>query len=74
MTSNETTPTVTRGFSIRCVCCGTADGYRQLFLEDLNTIRCTECEEEFSVDDLREQVSQSTRLLKWIDSVPPLPE
>ncbi len=63
-----TQTTKTASLNVRCLCCGSIDGSRRLDLDDLATLTCSECSDEFTVDDLRATVAEATRLLKWIDA------
>jgi len=66
----KTATKTARGFQLRCLNCGTSDGTRYLYLDRLDMIGCSECQEDFSVEDLRAAVADATRLLAWIDAAP----
>lgn len=62
-----------RGFNVTCIRCGNADATVTLNLDDCDTFRCTECEEEWSVEDVREHVIFWARVIKWVESANQLP-
>jgi uncharacterized protein (DUF983 family) len=41
-----------------------------LRLNDLDTITCHECGEEYSLDLVRDMVTGWARVLKWVDAAP----
>lgn len=64
------TPPASKGFpGLRCPLCGSTD-IQALYLDDLTTCRCTSCEEDYTLDDVRELVAAWSRVLNWIDSAP----
>jgi hypothetical protein len=62
--------TARRGFpSLPCILCGKEDGLT-LYLQDADTFHCSECEEEFAADDVRQQIKEWSAVLAWIDAAP----
>jgi hypothetical protein len=60
-----------RGFKgLSCPLCGNADATLRLYLDDCETVTCSECEEEFSLDVVRELVAAWTKVLAWVDAAP----
>ena len=74
-TKPEATPAARRGFAgIRCPLCGSADDVQSLDLDDLSTFRCGGCDEQYSLDDVRQLVASWQRVLTWIDAAPVVEE
>jgi hypothetical protein len=73
-TQNPSEPrTILRGFAeLRCPLCGTATDAQRLDLADLYTFHCSGCEEEYTIDDVRQLLRQWQRVLTWIEAAPPL--
>jgi hypothetical protein len=46
------------------------EGGIDLRLNDLDTITCHECGEEYSLDLVRDMVTGWARVLKWVDAAP----
>lgn len=70
-TTRPATPSTRRGFSsLRCPLCGTADETQCLDLDDLQTLHCAGCGEDYTLDDVRELIAAWQRLLAWIDAAP----
>lgn len=51
---------------LRCVLCGQEDCV-SVDLDDLETFRCRQCEEEFTRADVVQQVAAWGRVLAWVD-------
>lgn len=62
------TATATKGFTVGCLKCGET-GVR-LNLEDLDTFCCPSCDDEFTLDDVREHMAKWARVVQWIDAAP----
>lgn len=73
MTQTETEPVsqteASRGGNLPCPRCGEVCGIA-LDLDDLETCRCRECEENFTLDDVRAITKAWAPVLAWIDSSP----
>lgn len=67
-TDTEVTPATRTGFSLRCIHCGEDNVH--LDLQDLDTIRCGACENDFTVGDVRKLFAEWGRFLRWLDNVP----
>jgi hypothetical protein len=64
------TATKAKGFGpLPCPKCG-QDSQIKVYLEDLNTFSCPECEDEFTADDVRQFVAKWQRVLSFLDSAP----
>lgn len=73
--TQKTTQTHRHGFpGLRCPLCGTADETQSIDLDDLQTIRCAGCGEDYRVDDVRELLATWQRVLDWIDAAPTVEE
>lgn len=58
-----------KGFTdLSCPLCRSTDSIISLRLDDCETLACSECEEEFTVTDIREKLSGWNRFLVWIDT------
>lgn len=55
------------GFCVTCIKCGEA-GSIKLDLTDMDTLTCSECDAEYSVDDVRAVMREWGPVLAWIDS------
>lgn len=75
MTTNETASAADQGTGARgfgylpCPRC-LATGMVRLDLSDLDTCACTECDEEFTLADVRGLIAAWAPVLAWIDSAP----
>ena len=74
MTATETTPTTApvarKGWGLLpCVKCG-AETNMALYLDDLTTVRCGDCEEEIALADIRDLIARWSRVLAWVDAAP----
>lgn len=66
---------VCRGFSgLRCPLCGTADDVQSIDLDDLQTLHCAGCGEDYTTDDVRQLLTAWQRVLAWIDATPAVEE
>lgn len=55
-------------FNLTCVKCSEKE--ISLDLDDCQTFRCRSCEEEYTVDDVREIIAEYSKVLAWIDTAP----
>lgn len=62
-----------KGFRADCIKCGEA-GSVHLYLGDLTTFHCGECDGEFEIDDVRTLLGQWNLVLAWVDAAPNLPD
>jgi hypothetical protein len=53
-----------------CIKCGEADGV-SLSLVDLDTLFCSECENEYTLSEVRDTLDQWAQVLAWRDLAPP---
>ena len=60
---------VAKGFDLCCIKCG-EEVCLSLDLNDLDTVRCPECDGEFTLDEVRTFLGQWQRLLAWVDLAP----
>lgn len=66
-----TTPAACRGFgSLPCPKCG-AEATISVYLDELDTFHCCDCDEDFARDDVEAFIRQWQRVLAWIDTAPP---
>lgn len=65
--ATATEPEVKRGFTVPCIKCG-EPGTVSIDLCDLETCRCSSCDEEFEVGDVREFIARWKGVLAWLDS------
>lgn len=56
-----------KGIRLPCPKCMEATASIYLSLSDLNTCRCHDCEEEFTVTDMRGMVAEWQRFIAWLD-------
>ena len=64
--------TTQRGFGhLPCPKCGEVTTIK-MDLDDCFTMTCSECEGEFTTDDVREFIAAWVPLLKWIETAPPI--
>jgi hypothetical protein len=55
---------------LKCVHCGNAGGV-SLSLYDLDTVHCTECDDEYTLSEVRDTIDQWAQVLAWRDLAPP---
>jgi hypothetical protein len=60
---------VARGFDLACIKCG-EECCLSLDLNDLETVRCPECDNEYTLEEVRKVIGQWARLLAWVDLAP----
>ena len=66
----NTTPPVRRGFgNLPCPCCG-AQATVTVYMNDLASFHCTECDEDFDREQVEDFIRSWQRVLSWIDSAP----
>jgi hypothetical protein len=53
-----------------CILCGSNAGSVRVDLDDGRTMTCTECEDEFTVDDVLEVIGTWQVLLSWLETHP----
>jgi hypothetical protein len=58
------------GFQLRCLKCGEPNG-TSLFLDDLETVRCAHCDQEYTLSEVRATIEQWALVLAWRDLAPP---
>lgn len=72
--SKSDAPSIRRGFAgVRCPLCG-SDDVQKIQLDDLETCHCSACEEDYTLDDVRQLVAAWQRVLLWIDAAPAIEE
>jgi transcription elongation factor Elf1 len=65
-----TTATKTRqGFDVTCPHCG-EERTIAIDADDVDCLRCKECETEFTRDDIRDIIGKWQALLAWLDTAP----
>ena len=64
---------VTRGFSVPCLKCGETGSVR-VALDDVSVFTCSSCDTEFTADEVRDAMASWSKLLRWLDTAPPLAE
>lgn len=57
-----------RGFNVNCPRCG--EGGLHLPVADMDRLTCTECNEEFEVESLRDEAQSLVALCDWIMTAP----
>lgn len=57
-----------RGFAVTCIRCGNEDAHVSLNLVDCDTFTCSNCDEEWSLEDARQHIAGWSSLIKWIES------
>jgi hypothetical protein len=68
--ANGATTAAKKGFgSLPCPKCG-QDTNIKMYLDDLHTFACPECDDEFTADDVRQFLAKWSRVLSWLDSAP----
>ena len=71
--ATETTPTYTetkpaRGFpGLSCIKCGSNENVIKLDLDDGDTLTCTGCEEDYSIEEVREHCTAWQHAIARID-------
>jgi hypothetical protein len=55
--------------AVKCIDCGESGGLA-LKLADGETFTCSECDGEFTSDDVREQIEAWQRMLAWVRQCP----
>lgn len=74
LSSKPEAPTVRKGFpGIRCPLCG-SDDVQTISLDDLETCHCAGCEEDYTLDDVRQLVAAWGKVLAWVESAPMIAE
>lgn len=63
---------VRKGFYCPCPRCGEESTY--VHLDDVCSVRCGECNEEITLDELRRLVDSWSAVLAWLDTAPLYPE
>jgi hypothetical protein len=71
-TTMETEKKTTRGFSAPCPKCSNTNV--QVYLADVDTLHCPDCEEDLALEDIRALVEGWGPVLKWLDMAPALEE
>ena len=61
---------VSRGLLLPCPRCGEAEATIHLYLSDMETLYCADCEEEFSVADVQTFIAKWAPVLAWINQAP----
>jgi transposase-like protein len=70
---NETAAPARRGFpDVHCLRCGNPDAAVSVDLHDVGSFRCSECQEEWTADDVRAQLRGWEAVLRWVESAPAL--
>ena len=54
---------------LHCIRCGQSAAIK-LDLDDCDLLTCPECDEEFSVDDVRQHCEAWMRMVAWIETSP----
>ena len=54
------------GFNLTCIKCG-HDGSISLDMDDLKTLRCRECDDEFTTEDVAAIIGEWQKALEWIN-------
>jgi hypothetical protein len=64
-----------RGFrGIHCPLCGSAEDTQSIDLDDLHTLHCAGCGEDYTVDNIRQLMTAWQAVLAWIDAAPSVEE
>jgi ribose 5-phosphate isomerase RpiB len=58
------------GFQLRCLKCGEPNGMC-VYLDDLETVRCAHCDQEYTLSEVRQTVEEWALVLAWRDLAPP---
>jgi len=59
-----------KGLLLPCPLCGEQQATIELHLSDLDTCHCLECDNEFTLADVRKLIASWQAVLCWIDSAP----
>jgi hypothetical protein len=59
-----------KGLLLPCPLCGEQQASVSLYLDDMDTCYCRDCENEFSLDTVRELIARWQRVLSWVDACP----
>jgi hypothetical protein len=74
--SNHTAPRLaetappSRGLTLPCPKCGEEDAAVSLHLDDGETLHCRDCDNEFTLDDIRNFITRWQAVLAWVDAMP----
>lgn len=68
--TRATVPSTVKGMLLPCPRCETVDARIQLDLDDMNSLFCRECEEVFTVANMRFLHVRWACALEWIDRAP----
>lgn len=68
--TTEATLETKRGMKLPCPKCGEQEAMIQLDLDDGQTCSCRECDDEFSLDDVREFIGRWAKMIAWIETMP----
>jgi transcription initiation factor IIE alpha subunit len=60
----------TPGILLPCPKCGEPEATITLHLSEGNLFTCTECEAEFSADDLHAIIRKWQKVLTWVEAMP----
>jgi hypothetical protein len=66
----ETTKATTPGLLLPCPMCGNQEAVIHLNLADADGCKCQECDEEFTIDDVRGLIEKWTKVIKWVEMMP----
>jgi hypothetical protein len=73
----QTTPKTAeplRGFAgINCLCCGGESSIR-LFVSDVTTFQCHDCEAELTTDEVETTLAAWSKLVAWVRTAPVIEE
>lgn len=53
-------------FNVKCIKCG-AEGSVSVMLNDMDVMACSECNDEFGRDEVREHLAEWSKALAWLD-------
>lgn len=71
-TNGKATKAPKRGFDgIPCILCGAEDNLR-VDLDDMAHFTCSDCDGEFTAQDVRRHQERWTGVLAWLDAAPPI--
>lgn len=62
--------TTSKGIQLPCPRCGEKDANVALYMAEGDLFQCQECEEEFSVEDIRQILAFWGPVVKWLDAMP----
>jgi hypothetical protein len=57
----------TEGLLLPCPRCGEASATIRLELADMDTCVCVDCDETFSLTDVRDWISRWSRVIRWVE-------